>query len=110
MLLDISPLCLYHNVPMLIAQAERDPERILDPIHYWYACSVRGCHLGYDTEHGYHGTTDAELDPSATNKAPCYECSRRLYMSKRGATLADTVWLCANEGCPSNKRQTYSSR
>jgi hypothetical protein len=82
MLLDISPLCLYHNVPMMIAQAERDPERILDPIYYWYACSVRGCHLRYDTGRGYHGTTDDELDPSATNKAPCYECSHRLYMSK----------------------------
>jgi hypothetical protein len=60
--LDISPFCLYHNVPMMIAQAERDPERILDPIYYWYVCSVRGCHLRYDTEHGYHGTTDDELD------------------------------------------------
>jgi hypothetical protein len=38
-----------------------------------------------------------DLDPSATNKEPCYECSGRLYMAKRGGTIGDTVWLCANE-------------
>ena len=105
MLLDISPLCLYHNVPMMLAREKRDPERILDPVYYWYGCSVRNCNLRYDMTHGYHGTTDEELGPSATNREPCYECSHRLYMSKRGATLEGTVWLCANEECPSYKRK-----
>jgi hypothetical protein len=104
MLLDISPLCLHHNVPMILAQEKRDPERILDPTYHWYACSIRGCLLRYDMGHGYHTIEHNDLDPSATNKQPCYECSRRLYMAKRGATMADTVWLCANEECPSNKR------
>ena len=31
MLLAISPPCLYHNVPMMLAEEKRDPERILDP-------------------------------------------------------------------------------
>ncbi len=106
MLLDISPLCLYHNVPMLLAEEKRNPERILDPAYYYYSCSVRGCNLRYDMTHGYYGTADDELDPSATNKRPCYECSHRLYMAKRGSTLALTVWLCANEECPSNKRKS----
>jgi hypothetical protein len=54
MLLDISLLCLYHNVPMIVAQEKRDPERILDPTYHWYACSVRGCVLRYDMGRGYH--------------------------------------------------------
>ena len=52
MLLDISPLCLYHNVPMILAQERRDPERILDPTYHWYACSIRGCLLRYDMGRG----------------------------------------------------------
>ena len=52
MLLNISPLCLYHNVPMILAQERRDPERILDPTYHWYACSIRGCLLRYNMERG----------------------------------------------------------
>ena len=40
MLLDISPLCLYHNVPMTLAREKRDPERILDPIEAGLYCFV----------------------------------------------------------------------
>ena len=54
MLLDISPLCLYHNVPMILAKEKRDPARILDPTYHWYACSIRGCLLRYDMGRGYH--------------------------------------------------------
>jgi hypothetical protein len=70
MLLDISPLCLYHNVPMIVAQEKRDPERILDPTYHWYACSVRGCILRYDTRRGYHTIEHDDLDPFATNRTP----------------------------------------
>ena len=106
MLLDISPLCLYHNVPMMLDEEKRDPERILDPTYHWYACSVRGCLLRYDMGLGYHTIEHDDLDPSATNKDPFYECSHRLYMAKRGGTIGNTVWLCANEECPSNKRES----
>jgi len=42
----------------------------------------------------------------ATNKQPCADCGLFLYMAKRGATMADTVWVCVNEECPSNKAKT----
>ena len=32
MLLDISPLCLYHNVPMILAQGEIQNEFLIPPI------------------------------------------------------------------------------
>jgi hypothetical protein len=104
MLLDISPLCLYHNLPMALAQEKRNPERLFEPTYYWYACSVRGCNQRYDMGHGYHAVTDDESDTSATNRRPCYECSHRLYLAKRGTAMEDTIWLCANEDCPSNRR------
>jgi hypothetical protein len=34
MLLDISPLCLYHNLPMTLAQEKRNPERFFEPTCY----------------------------------------------------------------------------
>jgi hypothetical protein len=54
--------------------------------------------------HGYYVVREGAAE-DAPYQQPCPACSLRLYMAKRGATLADTVWLCANEGCPSNKRK-----
>jgi hypothetical protein len=64
-----------------------------------------GCNQHYDMGHGYYVMREGAFE-DATNKQPCADCSHFLYMAKRGATMPDTVWLCANEGCPSNKRKT----
>jgi len=105
MLLDISPLCLYHNCPLFIAKEIRQPRRFLEETHYWFACPVFGCNQRYDMGRGYHVIRHGAVE-DATNIQPCADCSLFLYMAKRGATMADTVWLCANEGCPSNQRKT----
>jgi hypothetical protein len=105
MLLNISPLCLYHNVPMILTQETLHPRRLFEETHYWFACPVRDCNQRYDTGHGYYTLIDGKLDDT-TNKQPCPECSLRLYLAKRGTAFADSVWLCANEECPSNKRKT----
>ena len=102
MLLDISPLCLYHNIPMILTQ-QLHPRRFLEETYYWFACPVRDCNERYDTERGYYVMRGAVEEE--TNKQPCPECSLRLYLAKRAATLADSVWLCANEECWSNKRK-----
>jgi hypothetical protein len=101
MLLDISPLCLYHNIPMILAQQTPRLRRFLEKT--WFACSVRSCHQRYDMGQGYYVMREGSVE-DATNKQPCPECSLRLYLVKRSATFADSVWLCANEECPSNKR------
>jgi hypothetical protein len=41
MLLDISPLCLYHNVPMILTQC-------------WFACLLSNCNQRYDMGNGYY--------------------------------------------------------
>ena len=102
MRLDISPLCLYHNRPMALAQEVRHPRRYLEETYHWFACLVDGCKQCYDMGKGYYELVDGKRN-DATNKQPCSECSFRVYLAKRGQTLADTVWLCANEECPSNK-------
>jgi hypothetical protein len=105
MLLDISPLCVYHNLPMILTQETLHPRRFLEETYYWFACPARDCNQRYDIDHGYYVVREGAAE-DAPYQQPCPACSLRLYMAKRGATLADTVWLCANEGCPSNKRKT----
>ena len=41
MLLDISPLCLYHNIPMILT-------------HYWFDCPLNGCNQRYGMGRGYY--------------------------------------------------------
>ena len=102
MLLDISPLCLYHNEPMILTQKTLHPRRFLEENCHWFACPVHDCNQRYDTGRGYYVVRDGAVE-DATNRQPCADCGLFLYMAKRGATMADTVWLCANEECPSNK-------
>jgi hypothetical protein len=102
--LDISPLCLYHDLQMNLSQETRHPRRFLEETYYWFSCPVPGCNQHYDMERGYYAITNGRRE-YGTNKPPCPDCSLRLYMAKRGATLAETVWLCANGGCRSNKRE-----
>lgn len=40
-----------------------------------------------------------------TNVKPCLECGQHLYLTSRGQTTLDNVWLCPNENCPSNRRR-----
>lgn len=104
MLLDISPLCLYHNCPMILVEQTLYPRRFLKEIYEWFTCPVHGCNQRYDMTHGYYVMRDGAFE-DATNK-PCADCSLFLYMVRRGETMGDTVWLCANEKCPSNMRKT----
>ena len=100
MIFDISSLCLYHNQPMILTQQTLHPRRSREAT--WFACPVRDCNQRYDTERGYCVIREGAVE-DATNRRPCADCGLFLYMAKRGATMADTVWLCANEECPSNK-------
>jgi hypothetical protein len=102
MLLDISPLCLYHNQPMILTQETLHPKRVFQRTYHWFACSVYGCNQRYDMKHGYYVMREGAFE-DATNKQRCPACSFRLYMAKRGVAMEDTVWLCANEGCFSNR-------
>lgn len=102
MLLNICPLCLYHNLPMILIEQTLHPRRDFEETYHWFACSVSGCNQRYDMEHGYYVMKQGAAE-GATNKQPCVQCSHFLYLSKRGKKLADSVWLCANEECPSNK-------
>ena len=85
MLLDILPLCLYHNVPMILVQETLHPRRLLKESHCWFACSVYGCYQRYDMGRGYYVMRKGAVEDE-TNKEPCPECSLRLYLAKRGAT------------------------
>ena len=108
MFLDICPLCLYHNQPMILTQQTLHPRRFLDETYYWFACPVQDCHQRYDTKRGYCVMREGTIEDT-TNSQPCAECGLFLYMAKRAATMADTVWLCANEKCPSNALPTALS-
>jgi hypothetical protein len=105
MLFGISPLCLHHNIPMLLIEQTVHPRRFLEQTYYWFACPVCHCNQRYDIGHGYYTLVDGKLHDT-TNNQSCPECSLLLYMAKRGPTLADSVWLCANEDCRSNQRKT----
>jgi hypothetical protein len=104
MLLGISPLCRYHNVPMTLTQETLHPRRFLEETIYWFTCSMHGCNQRYDMGHGYYLMREGAVEEEP-NKVPCPECSLRLYLAKRGKPLAESVWLCANEECRSNKRK-----
>ena len=104
MLLDISPLCLYHNQLMILTQETLHPRRFLEETYRWFACPVYGCNQRYDTARGYYVIRDGAFEDGA-NKGPCTDCSHFLYLAKRGSTMEDTDWLCANEECPSNTRK-----
>jgi hypothetical protein len=105
MLLGIFPLCLYHNIPILLIEQTVHPRRFLEQTYYWFACPVGDCNQRYDMGHGYYTLIHGKLDDTP-DKQPCPECSFHLYVAKLGATLADSVWLCANEDCPSNRGTT----
>jgi hypothetical protein len=70
----------------------------------WFVCPERSCNQRYDMGRGYYVMREGAVKDE-TNKQPCSECSLRLYLAKRSASLADSVWLCANEECPSNGRE-----
>ena len=99
--LDIRPLCLYHDLPMIPTQETRHPRSFLEETYYCFFCSVPGCNHHYDMEQGYYAIINGKREYGA-NKPPCPESSLRLYLAKRGASIGDTVWRCANETCPSN--------
>ena len=102
---NISPLCLYHNRPMILNERTLHPRRFLEETYHWFACPVHDCNERYDTEHGYYVVREGPIE-DATNKQPCADCGLFLYMAKRGATIGETVWLCANEECRSNRRKS----
>jgi hypothetical protein len=77
MLLDISPLCLYHNIPMILTQQTLDPRRFLEETYYCFACSVRDCNQRYDMGHGYYVMRNGSVE-DATNKEPQTEAVTRL--------------------------------
>jgi hypothetical protein len=54
MLLDISPLCLYHNQPMILTQDTLHPRRVFQGTDHWFVCPVYGCNQRYDMKHGYY--------------------------------------------------------
>ena len=100
--LDIRPLCLYHDLPMIPTQETRHQRSFLEERYYCFSCSVPGCNQHYDMEHGYYAMIRGKREDGA-NKPPCPDCSLRLYMVTRGALNEATVWRCANTECPSNR-------
>ena len=100
--LDIRPLCLYHDLPMIPTQETRHPRRFFEETHYWFFCSVPGCNQHYDMVHGYYTIVKGKREEGA-NKPACPDCSSRLYLVTRGALDEATVWRCANETCPSSR-------
>jgi len=74
MLLGISPLCLYHNIPMLPVEQTLHPRRFLEQTYYWFACPVGDCNQRNDMGHGYHTLIHGKLDDTP-DKQPCPECS-----------------------------------
>jgi hypothetical protein len=46
--LDISPLCLCHNQPMILWQKTLHPISFFGETYHWFACSVYGFNLRYD--------------------------------------------------------------
>ena len=53
MLVDISPLCLYHNQPMILTQQTLHPRHFREETCHWFACPVHDCNQRYDTKRGY---------------------------------------------------------
>jgi hypothetical protein len=101
MMTDISALCTHHNCRMVLAQ-EPDARGFIQNTYAWFYCPENGCTLNYDTGHGYREKVDETNFKASKNVKRCTECSQHLYLAKRGATTADTDWLCANAECASN--------
>ena len=73
MLLDISPLCRYHNEPMNLTQQTLHPRRFLEENCHWFACPLHDCNQRYDTGRGYYVVRDGAVE-DATNRQPCADC------------------------------------
>ena len=70
MLLDISPLCLYHNQPMNLTEDTLHPRPVFQGTHHSFVCPVYGCNQRYDMKHGYYVMRGGAFE-DATNKQPC---------------------------------------
>jgi hypothetical protein len=92
MLLDISPLCLDHNQPMILTRETLHPRSFFGETYHWFVCSVYGCNQYYDIGNGYCVMRDGAIE-DATNKQPCADCGLFLYLGNRGSAMEDTVWL-----------------
>ena len=52
-------------------------------------------------------TVQAHRGP--TNIKRCLDCGQELYLARRGEMTLDTIWLCSNSSCPSNRgRVSYA--
>jgi hypothetical protein len=67
MLLDISPLCLDHNQPMILIQETLHPKRVFQGTYHWFACSVYGCNQRYDMKHGYYVMREGTFEDATNN-------------------------------------------
>ena len=66
MLLDISPLCLYHNEPMILTQKTLHPRRFLEENCHWFACPVHDCNqIESDTRFWNDATQRKQPVPSS---------------------------------------------
>jgi ssDNA-binding Zn-finger/Zn-ribbon topoisomerase 1 len=100
---NISPLCPHHNERMLPALITIKADFFESQLQA-YACPLPECNERYSMSHGHFTGVTGESIKEATNVKRCHECGQHLYLAERGATTADTTWLCSNEECRSNKR------
>jgi hypothetical protein len=103
MLLDISPLCLDHNQPMILTRETLHPRSFFGETYHWFVCSVYGCNQYYDIGNGYCVMRDAQSKTPPTNNRV-----RTVGFFFIWATAAQR-WRTqcgSNEECPSNKRTT----
>ncbi len=87
---DISPLCIHHDRPMILAQDG-------------YVCSESGCNQHFNAEHGYRERVDEKTFKPSMNTKRCTACDQHQYLSKRSEIKIDDVWLCPNAECPSKR-------
>jgi hypothetical protein len=94
MLLDIFPLCLYHNCPMILVEQTLHPRRLFPKeIYHWFACPVHGCNQRYDMKHGYYVMRDGVFE-DATNVCRLFALSLfgEARLSDGGHSLALRKW------------------
>ena len=96
---DITPLCPHHDEPMALVELAIKVE-ISSSLLQAYACRVPGCNEKYSMGHGYFEVVIGDSIQESSNVKRCLECREHLYLAKRGATTAETMWLCSNEICP----------